>query len=146
MINALTVGFYGESNSGKTTLIEGIIKDLSKEGFKIASIKITDKEISIDKEGKDTNRFMKAGSNLVVLSSKLETDFMINYQLKTSDIIGKIEIIDSFDLILVEGANDEVIPKIRVGKGRTTRKNTIFTYDENYDKLINFIKNMLNNR
>ena len=37
------IGFYGESNTGKTALLVEIINLLSKEGFNVASIKISDK-------------------------------------------------------------------------------------------------------
>ena len=55
------VGFYGKSNSGKTTLVTKLIEKLSNEGFKVASVKMTDKEISIDSKQKDTWKHSKAG-------------------------------------------------------------------------------------
>jgi molybdopterin-guanine dinucleotide biosynthesis protein B len=60
------IGFYGESKTGKTTLIIEIIKRLTNEGLKVATVKITDKNIGIDTEGKDTWKYSKAGSELVV--------------------------------------------------------------------------------
>ena len=39
MNNPITIGFYGESNSGKTSLIIKIIKYLKNMGYKIATIK-----------------------------------------------------------------------------------------------------------
>jgi len=69
-------GFYGESNTGKTSLIEGVISKLTEEGYKIATVKITNKKISLDSNGKDTWRHSQAGSKLVILSSPIETDFL----------------------------------------------------------------------
>ena len=71
------IGFYGESKSGKTTLIVKIIKQLKKDGLTVATIKKTDKNIEVDIEGKDTWKHRQAGATLVVLSSANNTDIMI---------------------------------------------------------------------
>ena len=72
-MNPAVFGIYGKSNSGKTRLIVEIIKRLTNEGFNIACVKISDKKINIDTKSKDTWKYAKAGSKLVVLSSKAET-------------------------------------------------------------------------
>jgi molybdopterin-guanine dinucleotide biosynthesis protein B len=133
------IGFYGESNTGKTTLIVDIIDRLSTEGFNVASVKISDKEITIDSEGKDTWKHSKAGSQLVVFSSESETDFLFKQKLTNDEILNRIKHLGNYDIIIVEGANDENIPKIRIGE-LDERKNTIMTYDNDFEKLINFIK------
>ena len=74
------IGFYGESNCGKTTLIVDVISSLTKEKYNVASVKITDKNISIDSEGKDTWKHASAGSQLVVFSSENLASLLILYQ------------------------------------------------------------------
>ena len=111
MKKPVVIGFYGESKTGKTTLIVEIIKRLTKEGLKIATVKITDKKISIDKEQKDTWKYNNAGSNLVVFSSPIETDFLHFKSLKTDEILKYINKIGKYDIILIEGAHDKNIPK-----------------------------------
>ena len=133
------IGFYGESNTGKTTLIVKIINRLSKDGFNVASVKISNKKISIDSEGKDTWKHAEAGSKLVVFSSENETDFLLKRKISNNEIVDNIKRLGNYDIILVEGANDENIPKIRMGEIKE-RKNTIFTYDDDFGELINFIK------
>ena len=133
------IGFYGESNSGKTTLIVKIINCLSKEDFRIASVKTSDKKSGIDSEGKDTWKHSQAGSELVVFSTKNEVDFLLKKNVDNSEIIDCIKKIGKYDIILIEGANDENIQKIRIGEIKE-RKNTIFTYNGNFEELINFIK------
>ena len=133
------IGFYGESNTGKTTLIVKIINRLSKDGFNVASVKISNKKISIDSEGKDTWKHAEAGSKLVVFSSENETDFLLKRKISNNEIVDNIKRLGNYDIILVEGANDENIPKIRLGEIKE-RKNTIFTYDDDFEELINFIK------
>jgi len=105
------IGFYGESNTGKTTLIVKIINRLSKDGFNVASVKISNKKISIDSEGKDTWKHAEAGSKLVVFSSENETDFLLKRKISNNEIVDNIKRLGNYDIILVEGANDENIPK-----------------------------------
>jgi len=136
-------GFYGESNSGKTSLIIKIVKKLGDEGYKIAAVKITDKKISIDTEGKDTWKYDKAGSKLTVLSSPIETDYMFKENKSMTEIIQHVRELGEYDLILVEGAHDKNIPKIRIGN-IPERENTLLTYTGDFEAIINLIKNELN--
>jgi molybdopterin-guanine dinucleotide biosynthesis protein B len=133
------LGIYGESGSGKTKLIIEIIKRLAKERFKIACIKLSDKKINIDTKRKDTWEYAKAGSKLVILSSKNETDFIIKNKIDIQKIINQINFINNYDLIIIEGANDNFTPKIRLGKIKK-RKNTIQTYNGDFEQLIKIIK------
>lgn len=139
------IGFYGASNSGKTTLIVKIIDHLSKERFCIASVKISDKKIGIDSEGKDTWKHSQAGSKLIVFSSENETDFLLKKNISSNKIVDIIGQLGEYDVIIVEGANDENIQKIRIGEIKK-RKNTIFTYEGDFEKLINFIKAEISRR
>lgn len=139
------IGFYGNSNTGKTTLIVKIIEKLSNEGYKIATIKKTDKKISIDKKEKDTWKHSQAGAKLVVFSSPCETDFIVKENMKTKDIIQNISEMGCHDAILVEGAHDSSIPKIRLGDGEE-RDNTIGYYQDNFEEIFKLIKKEIDNR
>jgi molybdopterin-guanine dinucleotide biosynthesis protein B len=138
-------GLYGESNTGKTTLMVDIINKLTEEGFKIASVKISDKKLDIDSEGKDSWNHAKAGSKLVVLCSKNETDFLLKKREETDKIVEQISSIGNYDLILIEGAKENFIPKIRLGD-IDIRDNTILTYSGNFKELIKLIKNEIYRR
>jgi len=138
-MNEPVIGIYGKSNTGKTTLISDIIKQLSTEGYSIASVKISDKKIGIDKKGKDTWKYENAGAQLVVLSSPKETDFLIKKPKDIVEIISQINLIAKYDLIIIEGANDKFTQKIRIGDIKK-RDNTIFTYIGDFQKLIDFLK------
>lgn len=136
------LGFYGESKSGKTTLITKLIKHLSADDLNVATVKITDKNIKLDSKGKDTCKHSEAGSNLVVLSSANETDYLVKKKQTINDIIKNMLNIGHFDIILIEGANDKETPKIRLGKIKQ-RVNTVFTYDGDFEKLLDFVKNQI---
>ena len=61
------VAFIGPSKSGKTTLIEKVIFQLSSKGLAVGAIKhIRDGDFSIDVKGKDTWRSAQAGATVVM--------------------------------------------------------------------------------
>lgn len=55
------------SNSGKTTLIEKIVRILKARGLRVAVIKHASKGFELDIPGKDSWRFQQAGADSVVL-------------------------------------------------------------------------------
>lgn len=132
------LGFYGDSNSGKTNLIVDLIKQLKNLNIEVATIKISDKKMGIDKEGKDTWRHTMAGSSLTIFSSPIETDFILQKRLSTIEIIDYICKFQKIEVVFIEGASDPKIPKIRIGQTEK-RKNTLFTYDGNISKIISLI-------
>lgn len=139
MKNPAVFGFYGESGTGKTSLIIKLIMKLCEEGYKIATVKITDKKIGVDSKGKDTWKYNEAGSGLVVLSSPVETDFIIKQNKDIDKILQYINSFGSYDFVFIEGAHDKETPKIRLGN-MPERENTIMTYKDDFDGLIKFIK------
>lgn len=145
MKNPAVFGFYGKSNTGKTSLIEKIIKKLNKERYKVATIKNTDKKIGIDNKDKDTWKHSSSGAKLVVLSSPVETDFIIKEKTSTIDIIQNITEFGYYNVILIEGANDSFIPKIRLGDIEE-RENTIINYKNNFEVIYNIIIKEINKK
>lgn len=135
-------GVYGLSDSGKTKLLERIIAHFVEKGYKIATVKRTKKSITIDTTEKDTWRHHTAGANLVVFSSRCETDFLIYRKMSAVEIVRRISKFGDFDLIFVEGADDPSIPKIRVGGG-STRSNTIASYKGNIKEIFTLIQKEL---
>jgi len=142
-MNLVVIGFYGKSDSGKTSLIERLIKEFNEDGFKVATIKITDKKISIDSEGKDTWKHSQAGAGIIVLSSPAETDFIVKDKIETNEIIKQISLFGEYDIVLVEGANDPDILKIRLGNIKE-RKNTIYHYNDDFEEVVKLIKKKIN--
>ncbi len=137
----MILGFYGNSNSGKTTLIEKICRKLKKENLKIAVIKhIPHKNFSIDIKTKDTGKFKNLGVDVVAFSPD-ETAFILD-GMNFSDMISKLEHIDSYDVLLVEGLKKQNIPKIRVGDCPMESK-TIIDYKGPNDlkTILKWIKN-----
>lgn len=139
MSTPIVIGIYGESDSGKTTLTVQLVTELVQEGYRIATVKQTNKVISMDTKNKDTWRHHNAGASLVVFSSTNETDFLLHEQMNAGEIIQRITELKDVDVVLVEGADDPAIPKIRIGTG-SKRSNTIVTYKGNVQEILTLIK------
>jgi len=132
-------GVYGKSETGKTTMIEQLVARLTKEGYQVATVKQTNKTISMDTTNKDTWRHHRAGAHLVVFSSRSETNFLLEQSLSTSEILRRITAFGTFDIILIEGADDPSIPKIQIGSGKK-RSNTIALYKQNLEEILRLMK------
>lgn len=101
------------SGTGKTTLLEKVIKILKEDGMRIAVIKHDAHEFEIDKPGKDSWRFAQAGADIVAISSaeKIAIIEKVNEEKKLDEIIGMLS---EVDLILTEGFKMAGNPKIEV--------------------------------
>ena len=133
------VGFYGKSGSGKTSLLVPLIKKLTQEGYRVATIKQTDKHIGVDTSGKDTCKHKEAGAAITVFSSPVETDVLIKEKRSVPQIVDIIQRIGTYDIVLVEGANEHYIPKIRVGDCEE-REHTIGVYNNNLETILGLVK------
>ena len=107
------IAFSAWSGTGKTTIIEQVIARLKQLGFRVAVIKHDAHDFEIDKEGKDSWRFSKAGADITVINSTNKTALIEQRSLAMSDIIS---LIHDVDLILVEGYNNENLPKIGISR------------------------------
>lgn len=66
----IVLGFYGHSNSGKTTIIDGLVSRYRKRCLSVAVIKHTaHRGFELDVEGSDSWRHAKAGADAVGLLS-----------------------------------------------------------------------------
>jgi len=108
------ISIAGVSNSGKTTLIVKLVKELKSRGYKVATIKHSHHSFELDTEGKDSWLHTKAGADAVVVTSH-NTLGVIRHSPKE---ISLLEIINTYlqdmDIIIVEGYKSENIPKIEV--------------------------------
>lgn len=108
------VSIVGKSDSGKTTLLEKLIQELKRRGYRVATVKHDVHGFDIDKEGKDTWRHAKAGADMVVLSSPLKLAMIKRVDQEYS--LDKIEstIIKDVDIILTEGYKKGDKPKVEI--------------------------------
>ena len=139
------IGFYGYSDSGKTSLILRLIKALGKKRYSTVVIKCTDKSLNSEPVEKDTSRFRTAGAIMTSFSSLSETNFVVPRSMKIPQIIKAIRMFTDVDLIIVEGASDPHIPKVRMGDIKK-RDNTIYTYNGDFNCLIKKIVDLISRR
>ncbi len=108
------VSIVGKSGSGKTSLIERLIKEFKRRGYRVASVKHCPHGMEIDKPGKDSWKFSQAGSDAVVFSSLDKLVFVKNVD-GDSSIAEILRIIGGdFDLVLIESYKKDRVPKIEV--------------------------------
>jgi len=116
------ISIVGKSDSGKTTLIEKLVPELTRRGYRVATVKHDIHGFEVDREGKDSWRHKQAGAHTVVISSPnkvalirdVEKDF-------TLDEIRE-KLIQDVDLILSEGYKKDIQPKIEVFRKEKHKK------------------------
>ena len=101
------------SNTGKTVLIEGLIKELKNRGYTVATIKHDVHGFDIDKEGKDTWRHRKAGAEAVIISSRERMALIreVQEEFPLEELIKQVE---DFDFIIIEGYKKSKYRKLEV--------------------------------
>jgi len=108
------VSIVGRAKSGKTTLLERLIGELTSRGYRVATIKHTPQGMSFDKPDKDSWRHLQAGSKAtiacssdkMVLTKPVAREITLN---EVARILG-----EDYDLILTEGFKQDDAPKIEV--------------------------------
>lgn len=99
----------GISQSGKTTTIENIIRELRRRGYSVGSVKdIHFEKFAMDTEGTNTYRHRQAGSQLVTAWGKYETDILFQERLSLDEILDFY----NHDFVVIEGFRGSNIPKI----------------------------------
>ena len=111
------ISIVGNSETGKTTLLERLVTVLGQRGYKVAVVKHAGEEFELDTPGKDTWRFAQAGSEVVAISSPQKVAFIkrVEYDLTPQELASIIRW-DS-DIILAEGFKKSDNPKIEIHNG-----------------------------
>lgn len=110
------IAFSAWSGTGKTTIIEKLVPELKARGLRVAVIKHDAHTFEIDREGKDSWRFAKAGADVTVISSADKTALIEQRKLEFSDVVSRIR---DVDLILAEGYNQQGLPTIGISRKAT---------------------------
>ncbi len=108
------VSIVGTSDSGKTTLIEKLVPELVRRGYRVATIKHDIHGFEVDREGKDSWRHKQAGAHTVVISSpkKLAIIREVDHDADLAELRDKY--VRDVDIILSEGFKRNLQPKIEV--------------------------------
>lgn len=97
-------GIVGWKNSGKTTLVVGLVRELSARGYRVSTIKHAHHEFDIDQQGKDSFQHREAGAQEVLISSAGRWALMHeNRGTPEPDLDELVSHMSDVDLVLVEG-------------------------------------------
>ena len=124
------ISVVGKSDSGKTTLIEKLVPELTRRGYRVATVKHDVHGFEVDQEGKDSWRHKQAGAHTVVISSPHKVALIrdVEKDLTLEEIRGKL--IQDVDLLISEGYKKDVQPKIEVFR-REKHKKLLCTKKDN---------------
>ena len=101
------------SNSGKTTLIEKVVRILKSRGLRVAVIKHASAGFDLDKPGKDSWRFQQAGADAVVLVGPERMALMKKIEREPAP--QEVEkMVPDADIIIHEGFKKSAVNKIEV--------------------------------
>jgi len=105
------LAIVGARNSGKTTVIEGLIGYLTGRGYRVASIKHTSHNHRFDTPGKDSHRHRAAGAGMTVAKSSEEVAIFARPELLDISLIQDLTG-EQFDIWLIEGDRTADHPKV----------------------------------
>ncbi len=108
------LSIVGISKSGKTTLLERLVAELKRRGYRVATVKHNHQDFELDRPGKDSWRHAQAGSDAVVISSPQKLA-LIKPQDHDASIDEIVHLLGrGFDIVLTEGFHRANAPKIEV--------------------------------
>jgi len=117
------ISIVGYSDAGKTTLVEKLVPELKKKGYRVGTIKHSEHKSNFDTKGKDSWRHFESGADAVVVASA-DKIVMIRKHEKTSDgSYAQLSFIENhlkdMDMIIAEGYKSAGFPKIEVFRSQT---------------------------
>jgi len=112
-MNQRVFGVTGWKNSGKTTLVERLVTELTRRGWRVSTVKHAHHDFDIDKPGADSYRHRMAGASEVAVVSGRRWALM--HELRGEDEPPLAQILARLapcDIVLVEGYKREGHPMI----------------------------------
>jgi molybdopterin-guanine dinucleotide biosynthesis protein B len=108
------ISIVGKSDSGKTTLIEKLLPELTRRGHRVATVKHDVHGFEVDQEGKDSWRHKRAGAHTVIISSPQKVALIrdVEKDLTLNELREKL--VQDVDLILSEVYKKDIQPKIEI--------------------------------
>ncbi len=115
-------GVTGWKDSGKTTLVERLVAEITARGVSVSTIKHAHHAFDVDQPGRDSHRHRQAGAGQVLISSGRRWALMSELrgapEARLDDLIARL---DPVDLVLVEGFKRERHPKIEARRAATAQ-------------------------
>jgi molybdopterin-guanine dinucleotide biosynthesis adapter protein len=112
-------GVIGWKNSGKTSLMERLVADITARGFSVSTVKHVHHAVDLDQPGKDSFRHRQAGAREVVLASADRFALMVEHRGPEPELPAILARLAPVDLVLVEGYKRDSHPKLEVWRAET---------------------------
>ncbi len=104
----------GGKASGKTALMEKLIRELVGRGYRVGAFKHSSHHVDFDREDKDTGRFAEAGAHAVAASASDKVVFYRNTEESWNPEKLRDRFFEDVDIMLGEGFRSQPLPKIMV--------------------------------
>jgi len=112
-------GVIGWKNSGKTSLMERLVAEITGRGFSVSTVKHVHHSVDLDQPGKDTFRHRQAGAREVVLASADRLAILVEHRGPEPELPAVLARLAPVDLVLVEGYKRDAHPKVEVWREET---------------------------
>ncbi|MFO1201941.1 MAG: molybdopterin-guanine dinucleotide biosynthesis protein B [Tabrizicola sp.] len=112
-------GVIGWKNSGKTSLMERLVAEITGRGFSVSTVKHVHHHVDLDQPGKDTWRHRQAGAREVVLASADRMAILVEHRGPEPELPAVLTRLAPVDLVLVEGYKRDAHPKVEVWREET---------------------------
>jgi molybdopterin-guanine dinucleotide biosynthesis protein B len=108
------ISIVGKSDSGKTTLLEKLVPEMIKRGYRVATVKHDVHGFEVDREGKDSWRHRRAGAHTTIISSPKQLAVIrdMDHDAPLDEIRDRF--VHDVDIIIAEGYKKGNAPKIEI--------------------------------
>ena len=127
------VTVVGYSDAGKTTIIEKLLPELKRRGYRVGTVKHAAHGFAVDREGKDSWRHQKAGADIVAVAGPDKIAMVINTPDETLQTLRRM--MTEVDLIVAEGFKSARMPKLEVLR-QAVHANPLFLEDPDLFALV----------
>lgn len=114
------LSIVGKSESGKTTLIEKLIPELKRRGYRVGVVKHAHHGFDLDRPGKDSYRHRQAGASTVMIVSPGQMALVKD--MAGEHLAALVPYFADMDLLITEGFKRDAAPKIEVFRAKRHRQ------------------------
>jgi molybdopterin-guanine dinucleotide biosynthesis protein MobB len=127
------VSIVAKSGTGKTTLLDKLIAEMKRRGYRVGAIKHDAHSFDIDREGKDSWRLTRAGADTMLITSPEKLAMVKQYQAEEEPSLAAsvAAYCGDMDIVLTEGFKKSSMPKIEVH--RRERSETLICRGQDLD-------------
>jgi molybdopterin-guanine dinucleotide biosynthesis protein MobB len=125
------LSFVAKSGTGKTTLLEKVIRELKDRDYRVGVIKHDAHRFNIDHPGKDSYRLTAAGADTMLIASPEKLALIKQHPASPPLDELLATYFSDVDIVLTEGFKKSGLPKIEIN--RRERSATLICRGEEHD-------------